>query len=180
MFSSWNWNSGGSGNYVNVNANRATNIDRNYNRANVGTGGRWQHDASHRKGVAYRDPAARQQYGQSRPGADQRQQFRGQTDQAARPGGVGGPAALVVPVVSEVPVAPVVAGGPGGAGRPGGAGGPGGAGRPGGAAVPVVLAAPAVQEARVALVASAAPVVPGMSSGRRVEAAAVVEMVSPA
>ncbi len=99
MFSSWNWNSGGSGNYVNVNANRATNIDRNYNRANVGTGGRWQHDASHRKGVAYRDPAARQQYGQNRPGADQRQQFRGQTDQAARTGGAGGP---------------------GGAGRPGG------------------------------------------------------------
>ena len=110
MFSSWNWNSGGSGNYVNVNANRATNIDRNYNRANVGTGGRWQHDASHRKGVAYRDPAARQQYGQNRPGADQRQQFRGQTDQAARPGGAGGA---------------------GGAGRPGGAGGP---------AVPVVPA----------------------------------------
>ena len=111
MFSSWNWNSGGSGNYVNVNANRATNIDRNYNRANVGTGGRWQHDASHRKGVAYRDPAARQQYGQNRPGADQRQQFRGQTNQAARPGGAGGP---------------------GGAGRPGGVGGPGGAGGPGG------------------------------------------------
>ena len=102
MFSSWNWNSGGSGNYVNVNASRATNIDRNYNRANVGTGGRWQHDASHRKGVAYRDPAARQQYGQNRPGADQRQQFRGQTNQAARPGGAGGP---------------------GGAGRPGGVGG---------------------------------------------------------
>ena len=155
MFSSWNWNSGGSGNYVNVNANRATNIDRNYNRANVGTGGRWQHDASHRKGVAYRDPAARQQYGQNRPGADQRQQFRGQTGQAARPGGAGGPGgagrpwcvpvAPVAPVVPEVRAAPVAR------------------------AVPVVLAAPAVQEARVALVASAAPVVPGMSSGRRVD-----------
>ena len=78
MFSSWNWSSGGSGSYVNVNANRATNIDRNYNRANVGAGGRWQHDVNHRKGVAYRDPAARQQFGQNRPGADQRQQFRGQ------------------------------------------------------------------------------------------------------
>jgi Protein of unknown function (DUF3300) len=126
MFSSWNWGYGGSGSYVNVNANRATNIDRNYNRANVGAGGRWQHDASHRKGVAYRDPATRQQYGQNRPGADQRQQFRGQMDQAARPGGPGGagrPGGVGGP------------GGPGGAGRPGGAGGPGGvggAGRPGG------------------------------------------------
>ena len=126
MFSSWNWNSGGSGNYVNVNANRATNIDRNYNRANVGTGGRWQHDASHRKGVAYRDPAARQQYGQNRPGADQRQQFRGQTGQAARPGGAGGPGG------AGRPGGVAGAGGPGGAGRPGGVAGAGGAGRPGG------------------------------------------------
>jgi hypothetical protein len=126
MFSSWNWNSGGSGNYVNVNANRATNIDRNYNRANVGTGGRWQHDASHRKGVAYRDPAARQQYGQNRPGADQRQQFRGQTGQAARPGGAGGPGG------AGRPGSVAGAGGPGGAGRPGGVAGAGGAGRPGG------------------------------------------------
>jgi hypothetical protein len=114
MFGGWNWGYGGSGSYVNVNANRATNIDRNFNRNNIGDGGRWQHQVDHRKGVAYRDNATRQQFGQNRPGADQRQQFRGQMDQAARPG--GGPA-----------------GGPGG-GRPGG--GPGGAGpgggRPGG------------------------------------------------
>ena len=134
MFSSWNWNSGGSGNYVNVNANRATNIDRNYNRANVGTGGRWQHDASHRKGVAYRDPAARQQYGQNRPGADQRQQFRGQADQAARPGGAGGPGGAGRPGGVGGAGGP---GGAGGAGRPGGVGGPGGgAGSAGGAGGP--------------------------------------------
>ena len=135
MFSSWNWNSG-SGSYVNVNANRATNIDRNYNRGNVGTGGRWQHDGSHRKGVAYRDPATRQQFGQSRPGADQRQQFRGQMDQAARPGGVGGPGGAGRPGGVGGPGGP---GGPGGAGRPGGVGGPGGpggAGRPGGVGDP--------------------------------------------
>ena len=127
MFGGWNWGYGGSGSYTNINANRAVNIDRNYNRGNVGAGGRWQHDVNHRHGVAYRDPATRQQYGQVRPGADQRQQFRGQVEGsrggaggiggpggAGRPGGVGGP------------------GGPGGAGRPGGAGGPGGAGRPGG------------------------------------------------
>jgi hypothetical protein len=129
MFGGWNWGYGGSGSYVNVNANRAVNIDRNYNRANVGAGGRWQHDASHRKGVAYRDPATRQQYGQNRPGADQRQQFRGQMDQAARPGGpggVGGPGGAGRPGGAGGP------GGPGGAGRPGGVGGPGGAGGPGG------------------------------------------------
>ena len=133
MFSSWNWNSGGSGNYVNIDVNRATNIDRNYNRANVGTCGRWQHDASHRKGVAYRDPAARQQYGQNRPGADQRQQFRGQTDQAARTGGAGGPGGAGRPGGAGGPGGVGGAGRPGGAGGAGGVGGPGGAGRPGGA-----------------------------------------------
>jgi hypothetical protein len=126
MFGGWNWGYGGSGSYVNVNASRATNIDRTYNRGNVGTDGRWQHDGTHRKGVAYRDPATRQQFGQSRPGADQRQQFRGQLEGrggAGGPGGVGGAGR------------PGGVGGPGGAGRPGGvggAGGPGGAGRPGG------------------------------------------------
>jgi hypothetical protein len=90
MFGGWNWGHGGSGSYVNVNANRAANIDRNYNRNNIGDGNRWQHDVNHRKGVSYRDNAARQQFGQARPGADQRQQFRGQLESNARPG--GGPA----------------------------------------------------------------------------------------
>ena len=116
MFGGWNWGYGGSGSYVNVNASRATNIDRSFNRNNIGDGGRWQHQVDHRKGVAYRDNATRQQFGQNRPGADQRQQFRGQMDQAARPG--GGPAAGQRP-----------AGGAGaGGGRPGGGAG----GRPGG------------------------------------------------
>jgi uncharacterized protein DUF3300 len=140
MFGGWNWGYGGSGSYMNINASRATTIDRNFNRANVGTGGRWQHDVNHRKGVAYRDPATRQQYGQTRPGADQRQQFRGQVDAgrggAGGPGGVGGPGGAGRP--GGVGGAGGV-GGPGGAGRPGGVGsaggvgGPGGAGRPGGA-----------------------------------------------
>ncbi len=116
MFGGWNWGYGGSGSYVNVNASRATNIDRSFNRNNIGDGGRWQHQVDHRKGVAYRDNTTRQQFGQNRPGADQRQQFRGQMDQAARPG--GGPAAGQRP-----------AGGAGaGGGRPGGGAG----GRPGG------------------------------------------------
>ena len=142
LFGGWNWGYGGSASYVNVNANRAVNIDRTYNRANVGAGGRWQHDASHRKGVAYRTPATRQQFGQNRPGADQRQQFRGQMDQAARPGGPGGagrPGGVGGPGGAGGAGRPGGvggAGGPGGAGRPGGVGGPGGpggAGRPGGA-----------------------------------------------
>jgi Protein of unknown function (DUF3300) len=136
MFGGWNWGYGGGNSYTNINANRAANIDRNFNRANVGTGGRWQHDVNHRKGVAYRDPATRQQYGQARPGADQRQQFRGQVD-AARggPGGVGGPGGAGRPGGVGGPGGPGGAGRPGGvggAGGPGGVGGPGGAGRPGG------------------------------------------------
>ena len=76
MFSSWNWGRGNS--YVNVNVNRAVNIDNNFDRNRYVNNNRWQHDAGHRRGVAYRDPATRQQFGQHRPGADQRQQFRGQ------------------------------------------------------------------------------------------------------
>ena len=137
MFSNWNWGYGGSASYVNVNASRATNIDRTYNRANVGADGRWQHDGTHRKGVAYRDAATRQQFGQSRPGADQRQQFRGQLE-----GRSGASAALAASAAQAA--AP---------GRPGGA-----SAVPAAPAVPVVSAVPAVLVERVALVASAVPV----------------------
>jgi hypothetical protein len=83
MYSNWNWGRGAG--YVNVNANRAVNIDRNFDRSRYTNNNRWQHDAGHRRGVAYRDQATRQQFGQNRPGADQRQQFRGQV--ANRPQG---------------------------------------------------------------------------------------------
>src|SRR4029077_13835726 len=125
MYSSWNWR-GNNGNYVNVNASRAVNIDRNFNNNNVGQGGRWQHQVDHRKGVAYRDNATRQQFNQNRPGADQRQQFRGQVGGPGGPGGAGGPGRVGG---AGGPGGP---GGAGGAGRPGGPGGVGGAGRPGG------------------------------------------------
>ncbi len=85
IFGGWNWG-GGNNNYVNINSNRATNIDRNFNRNNIGDGNRWQHRPEHRKGVAYRDQATRDRFGQSRPGADQRQQFRGQIQQTPRQG----------------------------------------------------------------------------------------------
>lgn len=124
LFGGWRWGYGGAGSYVNVNANRAVNIDRNFNRTNIGTGDRWQHDVNHRKGVAYRNNATRQQYGQVRPGAEQRQQFRGQLD---RPAG-GGPA-------GNRPAGPgggnLQRPGGGNAQRPGGGAGGGAGNRPG-------------------------------------------------
>jgi Protein of unknown function (DUF3300) len=86
MYSNWNWGRGAG--YVNINANRAVNIDRNFDRNRYTNNNRWQHDAGHRRGVAYRDQATRQQFGQNRPGAEQRQQFRGQV--ANRPQGGAG------------------------------------------------------------------------------------------
>lgn len=87
LYGGWNWARGAG--YVNINANRAVNVDRNFDRSRYTNNNRWQHDAGHRRGVAYRDQATRQQFGQNRPGADQRQQFRGQQG-AARPGGAQG------------------------------------------------------------------------------------------
>ncbi|MBN9085298.1 MAG: DUF3300 domain-containing protein [Reyranella sp.] len=104
LIGGWNW--GGRGqSYANINVNRAVNIDNNFNRnrpdrpdrpdrPGAGGGERWQHQPEHRKGVAYRDPATRQRFNQAqRPGAAQRDQFRGRLDGGpggSRPGGGGG------------------------------------------------------------------------------------------
>jgi len=77
IFGGWNWGRGNS--YVNVNVNRAVNIDRNFNVASINNG-RWRHEPVHRKGVAYRDPATRERFQQTRPGVDQRQEFRGRLE----------------------------------------------------------------------------------------------------
>jgi uncharacterized protein DUF3300 len=127
MFGGWNW--GGHGNsYTNINVNRATNIDRNFNRTQVGDGGRWQHNPEHRKGVGYRDPGTRQKYNQApRPGAAQRDQFRGRMESNARPGGGPAGSGAQRPGGGQ---AQRPGGGPGGAGqRPAGGGAQG---RPGG------------------------------------------------
>jgi hypothetical protein len=108
LYGGWGWGSGD----VNVNVDRAVNIDRNFNRDSV-KGGNWQHSPEHRKGVAYRDSATRQQYGKGVAGADARQQFRGKEMQSPGAGG-------------QRP-------GVGGQQRPGGGAGVGGD-RPGGAA----------------------------------------------
>jgi hypothetical protein len=117
MFGSWNW--GGRGNsYANVNVNRAVNIDRNFDRNRIDRDGKWQHRPEHRKGVGYRDAATRQQFGQQRPGAAQRNEFRGRPEGGQRPGGAPGGGV-------QRP-----GGGPGAGQRPGG--GPGAGQRPGG------------------------------------------------
>jgi len=76
MFGGWNWDHGNT--YVNV--NRATNISVNNFDANRYRDGEWHFDPAHRGGVPYRTPAERDLYGQRRPDAAQREQFRGQLD----------------------------------------------------------------------------------------------------
>ena len=94
----WDWRN----HYVNVNVNRNININRGINitRTNIQTT-RWQHDVSHRKGVAYRDQATAQKFnrGTSAETARSRNAYRGhpeQSQQALQQGtaGAGGQAAL--------------------------------------------------------------------------------------
>ncbi len=73
VFGGFNWGR----NEVDINVNKAVNIDRNFNRTNVGSGGQWRHDASHRGGVAYRDNASRERYSRDVPGAEARRDYRG-------------------------------------------------------------------------------------------------------
>jgi hypothetical protein len=77
----WGWSGGGWGNsYTTVNVNRATSISANNFDANKYRDGQWNHDPAHRDGVPYRTSAERERYNQTRPGAQQREQFRGQLD----------------------------------------------------------------------------------------------------
>lgn len=124
LYGGWNWNGRGNS-YANVNVNRATNIDRSFDRTKIDGSGRWQHQVDHRKGVAYRDARTRQQFGQQRPGAAQRDQFRGRLESGPRPG--GGPAGGGV----QRPGGGAGAGPGGGVQRPGAGPGGGVAQRPG-------------------------------------------------
>jgi Protein of unknown function (DUF3300) len=72
IFGNCNWG----GNDVDINVNKAANIDRNFDRSKV-EGGRWQHDGSHRQGVSYRDNATREKYSRDVGGAEGRNDFRG-------------------------------------------------------------------------------------------------------
>ena len=81
----WGWGHGD----VDINVNRYnnfnSNVTRNYNRNEINNkfqNGKWQHDASHRKGVQYRDQATQQRFGKDGPkGADSREAFRGRAEQ---------------------------------------------------------------------------------------------------
>ena len=81
MFGGWHWGWSGTGwgsSYTTVNVNRATTISANNFDANRYRDGQWNHDPAHRDGVPYRTQAERERYNQVRPGAQQREQFRGQ------------------------------------------------------------------------------------------------------
>jgi len=89
-----NWHGGN----VNVNVNRNININHRINRdmyarqyqarGQFGQGGTgtWKHDASHRKGVAYRNPGTAKQFGQSpaRP-AEAGKAYRGYGENRGKP-----------------------------------------------------------------------------------------------
>lgn len=86
MFGNCNWGRGD----VNVNVNRATNIDRNYTRNNVNAGNSWQHNPQHRGNVSYRDQGSRERYSGNR-GADGRGDYRGRDgERSGNRDGLGG------------------------------------------------------------------------------------------
>ena len=85
-----NWNGGDIDIDVDRNFNSNRNVNRNTNRTTDRSS--WKHDASHRKGVGYRDKATQQKFGKdTRAGASSREAFRGRAEQGrqelARPGG---------------------------------------------------------------------------------------------
>jgi hypothetical protein len=86
IFGDCNWHGGD----VDIDINRATNIDRSFNSARI-ENNKWEHNPEHRKGVAYRDQTTAQKYnrGQS-ANAQARESFRGRSEtgrQAAERGG---------------------------------------------------------------------------------------------
>ncbi|MFC4703036.1 DUF3300 domain-containing protein [Paraburkholderia caffeinitolerans] len=86
IFGNCDWNGGN----VYVDHHKATNIDRNFERGQADGNRRWQHDAKHRQGVAYRDNATREKYGRGGAGTDGRGGFRGRDATAGRDNGFQG------------------------------------------------------------------------------------------
>jgi hypothetical protein len=88
------WHHGGGD--INYNVNRNTNINRNIDRSRYqgGQGGKgnWQHNPSHRGGVAYRDRATATKYnrGASSGAVKSRENYRGRADAVQRDLGRGG------------------------------------------------------------------------------------------
>jgi hypothetical protein len=86
------WNGGDVDIDIDRNTNFNTNIDRSkykneMNARGQGQGkGQWQHDSSHRQGVAYRDNATAQKYGKGSDAraAQSREQYRGRAEAGQR------------------------------------------------------------------------------------------------
>jgi uncharacterized membrane protein YgcG len=92
----WNW----ANHTINVNVNRNVNVN-NLKNANIQTA-KWQHDPSHRKGVAYSNEANRQHYSPKYAGsADARRDYRGYSPEGGAKGhpqtGSNNPARTSVP-----------------------------------------------------------------------------------
>ncbi|AGW95435.1 MULTISPECIES: DUF3300 domain-containing protein [Cupriavidus] len=85
VFGDCDWNNGG----VHVEHHKARNIDRNFDASKLEKG-RWQHDARHRQGVAYRDNATREKFGRSTADASGRAGFRGRHATGGRDNGFQG------------------------------------------------------------------------------------------
>jgi hypothetical protein len=72
IFGGCNWGRGD----IDIDINRATNIDRSFNRTNVASGNKWQHNAQHRGNAPYRDQASRERFG-NKQAERSREEFRG-------------------------------------------------------------------------------------------------------
>lgn len=81
----WGWGGGFVWGNNNINFNRQININNNVinNRSGFISGQTWHHDAAHRHGVQYRNPAVRQQFAGNRnlSGRTNRMDFRGHNGQ---------------------------------------------------------------------------------------------------
>jgi hypothetical protein len=82
LFGAWTWRRGHS--FVHVDYDRATAIDRRFVRGTAPDNA-WRHDSAHRRGVAYRQPEARQQFRQPPPGEDRRVAYRGHEEPPPAP-----------------------------------------------------------------------------------------------
>ena len=85
IFGNCDWNN----NNVHIEHHKARNIDRNFDSSKL-NGDRWQHNARHRQGVAYRDNASREKFGRGSPGAEARNGFRGRDGASGRDSGFNG------------------------------------------------------------------------------------------
>jgi hypothetical protein len=67
---------------VNINVNRYNNININKNRMNTNNrSSNWKHNSNNRRGVPYKDQKTRDQFGNKKAGADNRQDYRGRDAQ---------------------------------------------------------------------------------------------------